>query len=182
VMRPTIWLAGALLAVSSQVASVGCGSDSSAVTCDEGGCECSDRSVCELDCGDVVGCQPTCLGFGNQCSATCFDDCEFRCRQGNDCGGLCGDNCYTHCSSVESCSVETGANSEYRCLNATNCSAEIGDASTAFCTAISNSCSVRCIGICTVFCIDVGSCSVECVQGERTSCGQGVYTCGTECP
>lgn len=180
-MRLTIWISGALLVFASQASTLGCGGGDSAVTCDETGCDCTDRSSCDLDCDDVIGCQPTCLAFGSLCSATCLDDCEFRCRQGNDCDALCGDNCYTQCSSIETCRVEAGAGSEYRCLNATNCAADIGDDSSVLCTSV-GSCSARCSGTCIVACVDTVSCSVECQQGERLNCGQGLFTCGMPCP
>lgn len=181
-MRLTIWIAGALLVVTSQAAWLGCGGGDGAVTCDETSCLCKDRSSCDLNCDGIVGCQPECLGFGSLCKAACIDDCEFRCRQGDTCDGVCGDNCFTQCGSVDTCRVETGANSEYRCLNATNCAVDVGPDSTVACTNVVN-CSVRCLGACTVGCTLIsGSCSVECQQGERLSCGQGFYTCGMPCP
>lgn len=176
----TIWIAGALLAVASGAASLGCGGESS-VTCDEVSCDCENRSSCELYCEDIIGCEPTCLAFGSLCRVQCLDDCEFRCRQGQVCDGVCGDNCYTQCSSIDTCRVEAGAGSEYRCLNAGNCAVDVGAESSVLCTSV-GTCSVRCAGSCMVACVDTGSCSVECLQGQRQACGQSLYTCDMDCP
>jgi hypothetical protein len=180
-MRVPSWIVGALLFVWGQVASVGCGSEST-VTCDEGGCECRDRNSCSLDCGDVIGCRPTCTATGNTCNVECTEaDCEFRCLSAESCAGVCGENCYVSCGTAQTCQAETGANSEYQCVNVSDCAVVLGDNSTARCLG-ANSCSARCVGTCTVFCLDASSCNVVCEQGDRTTCGQATYTCGMDCP
>lgn len=180
-MRVVIWLAGALLILSTQVVPVGCGGDGE-VVCGGESCECTNRNSCDLDCVDIVACQPSCTSVGDECRATCTaEDCEFRCHGADTCAGHCGDNCYTACSSADVCRVETGANSEYNCTNAVSCAADLGDGSTAICTSV-GTCSAQCVGTCTVICLLTDTCSVTCLEGERTSCGDGLYTCGIDCP
>lgn len=181
-MRINIFILGALLIFSTQAASLGCGGSESAIVCDEDSCDCRDRNFCDLDCVDIEGCKPSCTAVRDACDATCTaENCEFRCKAAGTCGGLCGDNCYTSCSSVDVCRVETGANSEFNCTNAGTCAVDLGDDSVAICTSV-ESCNVRCAGTCTVACIVVDTCSVECLEGERTNCGQGLFTCGMDCP
>ena len=158
-MRAIIYLVGVFLMFSTQVVSVGCGDALAPVICDEDSCRCMDREYCDLDCVDIVGCQPSCSAVGDGC----------------------GDNCTIACSAAGICRAETGANSSYTCINAGDCAVELGDDSVATCTSV-DSCSVRCMGTCTVICIDADTCSVECLEGERTNCGQGLFTCGIECP
>ena len=167
---------------STQVVSVGCGDELAPIVCDEDSCRCMDREFCDLDCMDIVGCQPSCSAVGDGCRATCTaDDCAYSCHGAESCEGLCGDNCTIACSAAGICRAETGANSSYTCINAGDCAVELGDDSVATCTSV-DSCSVRCMGTCTVICIDADTCSIECVEGERTNCGQGLFTCGTDCP
>jgi hypothetical protein len=182
-MRATIWLMGTLLAVLSPVASLGCGGEAP-ITCDENGCECRNRDSCTLDCGDLVGCEPTCSNFVNFCAASCTSECVFGCRGGGeaDCGVVCGDNCTADCRGTPNCSVDTGSTSVFACLTSENCSAELGDDSTAECANV-GTCSIRCEGLCTVACIlETTTCNVECMQHERVNCGQGIFVCGRECP
>lgn len=182
-MRVMIWVVGALLMFATQVASFGCSSGESTVSCDENGCDCSDRTSCDLDCVDVAACQPTCTAIKDECRAACTaEDCEFRCHSAEICEGLCGDNCYAACSSVSGiCRVETGNNSEYNCTNTPTCAAEIGEGSVVNCLSV-DSCNVRCQGTCTVICLLTGTCAVECIEGARLDCGQGLFTCGMPCP
>ncbi len=183
-MRATIYMVGVFLILSTQVVSVGCGDAESPIVCDEDSCRCMDRNTCDLDCKEIVGCQPSCSAVGDACRATCTaEDCAFGCHGAESCAGLCGDNCTTSCSSVDICSAETGANSTFTCTNAGNCAAELGADSRAICTNVDN-CSIRCLGTCTVACILVAeSCLLECPEGvERTNCGQGLFTCGIDCP
>jgi hypothetical protein len=180
-MRLTIWLVGALLLGSSQGALLGCGSGESPITCDEDGCECRDRQNCVLDCGDVVGCQPSCTATKDMCSAECIEDCEFRCLSAASCGGVCADNCLARCSSADTCVVEMGANSDFQCTNVSDCAVIMGDGSRAQCLQV-NTCSARCEGSCIVFCGSASSCSVECPEGvDRETCGGGLFTCGMPC-
>jgi hypothetical protein len=182
-MRAKIWILGALLVTLGQVSASGCGGTESTVTCDEGGCECRDRTSCSLDCGDIVGCLPSCTAVKDDCTATCTaDDCEYRCLSADNCDGLCGDNCTVRCSTVEqTCRAETGIDSDVSCTNVNNCAVEIGDGSLARCTSVNN-CVVRCLGTCTVACADTETCSIDCRQGELLNCGGGLYTCDMPCP
>jgi hypothetical protein len=148
-----IWMVGALLMLSTQAASLGCSSSDSTVSCDENGCECADRTNCDLDCMDVAACQPSCTSIDDTCQATCtVEDCEFRCISAERCEGLCGDNCRVVCSGSQGiCRAETGNNSQYNCTNVRTC-------------------------------LLTDTCMVECIEGERLDCGQGLITCGMPCP
>jgi hypothetical protein len=173
---------GVLLVLSTQVGPLGCGEGEAPIVCDEVSCDCDDRNFCGLDCMDIAGCRPSCTSTGDACEAICTaEDCEFRCHSADTCGALCGENCIAICSAADVCTAETGANSEFSCTNTDACAAELGDDSVAICTSVEN-CSVRCLGTCTVACIFTGTCNVECVEGEKTNCGQGLFTCGTDCP
>lgn len=185
-MRAMIWIVGALLFSVSQVTSLGCGDSSNPsvdLDCSDGDCECKNVDSCSLDCVDTADCLPSCSGIRNDCAAECVaEGCEFRCHAAGNCGGVCGDDCYVACSSVDTtCRAETGDNSEFNCINSENCAVELGDDSVAVCTVV-EACVVRCTGTCNVFCIDAGTCSVDCQQGDRLNCGQGHFTCGIPCP
>lgn len=182
-MRAKIWIVGSLLLLLGQFASLGCGGSDSTVSCDEGGCECRDQASCSLDCGDIVGCLPSCTAVGDDCSATCTaEDCEFRCLSAENCDGICGDNCYMRCSGAkQTCRANTGVDSQVHCTNVNNCAAEIGDGSSTECINVTN-CVVRCLGTCTVSCSITESCNIGCPQGEPQNCGGGRYTCGMPCP
>ena len=179
-MRAAMWLAGVLLVCSSG-AQLGCGSSESPISCNADGCECRNRPDCVLDCGDIVGCLPSCTATKNMCSAECIEGCEFRCRSAEMCSGVCADDCLVRCSSADTCVVETGANSDYQCVNVSNCAVVLGDNSNAQCLE-ANSCSARCEGTCTVFCGSSISCTIECPPGlDREACGGGLFTCGMPC-
>jgi len=180
-MRAMMWLAGALLLFASQGALLGCGADESLITCDENGCECRGRENCVLDCGDVVGCQPSCTATKDMCSAECIEDCQFRCLSAATCGGVCADNCFARCSSADTCVVETGADSQFQCVNVTHCGVVLGNNSDAQCIE-ADTCSARCEGTCTVFCGSADPCTIECPEGlDRETCGGGLFTCGMPC-
>lgn len=180
------WILGVLLALVGQGAVLGCGSGESAVSCDEESCECRNREVCNLDCGEIMSCEPSCLGFDSACDAVCMDDCEFDCRGGDRiegvCRGECGENCNASCGSVGSCIVEAGSDSEYTCVNAINCAATLGDGSIANCINVSGTCGVRCLGECQVFCDLTENCNVDCDNQDRRICDTGYIICGPECP
>lgn len=185
-MRSAIWILGASLLVVGGAASLGCGSSETPVTCDEGGCECRDRNTCELDCGDIVPCAPSCLNFGDSCTVFCADDCELGCRGGDRedglCAAECGMNCSASCGSVGRCIVRAEEDSNFLCVNAGSCGASLGDGSTAQCLQVAGTCDIRCTGTCQVLCDFVGACNVQCEEGERRLCGDDYYVCGMECP
>ena len=162
---------------------LGCGEGEAPIVCDEESCDCIDRTSCGLDCADNAGRQPTCESTQDACEAECTgEDCEFRCRSAESCAALCGDNCLALCSTATGvCRVETGANSDFSCINSGTCAADLGDGSVAICSSAKN-CSVRCQGTCSVACVLSEACSVECLEGERRNCGQGLWTCGMDCP
>ena len=182
-MRAMIWMVGALLMFATQAASLGCSSSASTVSCDETSCECTDRTNCDLDCMDIVACEPTCVGIDDTCQATCTaEDCEFRCLSAERCEGLCGDNCLARCSGSQgSCRVDTGNDSEFECTNFGTCAADIGDGSVTTCLNV-ESCNVRCVGDCDVFCLLTETCTVQCAEGEPLDCGEGHHRCGIACP
>lgn len=181
-----VWILGALFFFAGQGAVVGCGGSEAPVTCDEESCDCRSREVCDLDCGEIMSCAPSCLDFASACNAVCLDDCDFDCRAGDRldgvCSGDCGANCNASCGSVGSCIVEAGPNSAFTCVNTINCAADLGDGSIANCINASGTCAIRCAGECQVFCELTDNCNVECVNEERRICGSGFIVCGPECP
>lgn len=106
----------------------------------------------------------------------------------------------------DSCTCRAGATCNGSCDNDGTCTATADDANLTYaCKEHVNACTVTCNGssrcdvrcdaegscsmkcgekaTCTLRCTDrVKSCSLDCDEGKKKDCGDGVFTCSASCP
>lgn len=146
-------------------------------------------------CGTPSACSPQAACAGGTCTYTCECGCTcapFACPQTGTsrCETKCapGTSCDTDCDVDGACvAVIDDANAKIECKeHADSCNVQCGARS---------SCDVRCDneGPCSVTCGDdaqcvlrctarPSSCTLTCDEGQRTDCGNGVFTCQPSCP
>ena len=142
-----------------------CGGDAEVEACEPASaCSCMDGAERDTAC--------VCAG-----GATCTiegDSIEFSCDGNADCKLGCGADCLITCPGTTTCTVDVGDNAVVTCPGTASCE--------VFCRA---DCDVDVAGNADaiVRCEDEANGATCRITGcSPTSCGNGLYACGTACP